>query len=226
MNRLVLIATLVMSLIVNAEMNDSILAFSTPGPDRYADGTRVLNGESYALVWQKAGTEFAGFTADCHAVDEESTKILAVASLAKGGKCPETIFEIDADFAAELANGTFALYLLDTRTSATTLAYYKNGRPSVINAIGTSEGGAINLAKVGLESKIDDPVIVRMAIKDAKIVLTVDGMSEAANYYVVPMQSLGESEVKPSYETQRLGNTLTIDADKGSFFKIIGTRKF
>lgn len=215
-----------LTLSVVAEMNDSILAFSTPGPDKYADGTRVLNGESYALVWQKTGTGCLGFTDDCRAVDEANTKILCVAPLAKGGHCPETIFEIDADFAEELKDGSFALYLLDTRVTPTSLAYYKNDRPSVINAIGTSEGAAINLANVGIESRIDDPVIVGMAVKDAKIVLTIEGMSEAANYYVVPMQTLQEGAAKPSLNTTRSGNTLSIDADEGSFFKIIGTRKF
>ena len=41
----------------------------------------------------------------------------AVAPLAKGGKCPETVFEIDADYAETLKGGSFALYLLDTRVS-------------------------------------------------------------------------------------------------------------
>ena len=33
--------------------NDTILVFSTKGPDTYADGTSVLDGERYALVSQR-----------------------------------------------------------------------------------------------------------------------------------------------------------------------------
>ena len=33
-----------------------IIGFSTTGPDRYADGTTVLDGEVHALVWTRSGT--------------------------------------------------------------------------------------------------------------------------------------------------------------------------
>ena len=39
--------------------NDTILTFSTQGPDTYGDGSTVLDGERYALVWVKDGTAFA-----------------------------------------------------------------------------------------------------------------------------------------------------------------------
>ena len=41
----------------------SYVMFSSTGPDKYADGTPVLDGEVYALVWTKTGTTFAGFNA-------------------------------------------------------------------------------------------------------------------------------------------------------------------
>ena len=37
-----------------AGMNDLIVSFSTPGPDKYADGTEVKVGECYSLVYTKA----------------------------------------------------------------------------------------------------------------------------------------------------------------------------
>ena len=40
---------------VFASMEDKVLHFSTPGPDRYADGTLVVDGECYALVWSPNG---------------------------------------------------------------------------------------------------------------------------------------------------------------------------
>ena len=33
-----------------AAQNDALVSFSTPGPDKYADGTTVLDGEYYAIV--------------------------------------------------------------------------------------------------------------------------------------------------------------------------------
>ena len=44
--------------------NDTLLTFSTPGIDKYADGRRVLDGECYALVWTKDGATFGGIAAD------------------------------------------------------------------------------------------------------------------------------------------------------------------
>lgn len=47
---------------------DTRISFYTEGPDRYSDGTVVLDGESYALVWSKDG-QFDGFTASGRSVD-------------------------------------------------------------------------------------------------------------------------------------------------------------
>ena len=33
-----------------AAIDDALLTFSTVGPDKYSDGTTVLDGECYALV--------------------------------------------------------------------------------------------------------------------------------------------------------------------------------
>ena len=54
------LAFLLITTIVVAGQNDALLAFSTKGPDRYADGTPVQVGEAYALVWSRTGSEFAG----------------------------------------------------------------------------------------------------------------------------------------------------------------------
>ena len=68
---------------------DNLLAtFSTQGPDRYADGTVVKDGESYALVWTKAGATFAGITVTGEAAgDQDLNRVLCVAPLAKDGRC-------------------------------------------------------------------------------------------------------------------------------------------
>ncbi|MBR4523429.1 MAG: tetratricopeptide repeat protein [Kiritimatiellae bacterium] len=99
---------------VHAGIDDAILRFSTPGPDHYADNRLVADGECYALVWSPAGESFAGFNADGTPANESDRLILA-APLAKGGRCPETIFQVPAATYAELADGEWAVCLIDTR---------------------------------------------------------------------------------------------------------------
>ena len=225
--------------------NDTILTFSTQGPDTYGDGTTVLDGERYALVWQRTGTAFAGLTADCKPVDPKNTQIVVVAPLAKDGCCPATVFEIDAAYAATFAGGDFALYLLDTRVEKAELSGAAGVRalPTSVNAVGAvaavgndGEGavatggsarvGAVSLAEVGVYTKIDEPRIDAMRIADAKIELTVSGMSDAAEYMVV--QGAEPGKVGAKMETTIQGDKLIVDKPTGGamFFRVIGARKF
>ena len=99
-----------------ADANDVTIYVWTNGPDKYADGTTVLDGERYALVWS-AG-EFAGFQAD-GALVNASDRVLEIAALAKNGKCSDYIFAIPyTTYDTELKGGNFYLYLLDTRVFA------------------------------------------------------------------------------------------------------------
>ena len=133
--------------------DDMVLSFSTPGVDRYADGRRVKDGESYALVWTAEGATFGGLKSDCEPV-AETDRIVMVAPLAKGGKCPVTVLEIAASEADQYKKGEFSLYLLDTRTKGAdgkvTLASYVNGRPRVVNSFGLSDadGSGIDAGEV------------------------------------------------------------------------------
>ena len=121
-----------------AAIDDALLAFSTVGPDKYADGTTVLDGECYALVWTKNGATFGGIAADGTAV-AETDEIVLLAPVAKGGRCPYVLFQIDSATADRLADGTYGVYLLDTRVAAngtTKPAGVKNGKLSLVNGFG------------------------------------------------------------------------------------------
>ncbi|MBQ8125761.1 MAG: hypothetical protein IJ173_07735, partial [Kiritimatiellae bacterium] len=60
MNKLLTAAcALALSLAAFAAQNDALVTFSTKGPDCYADGTTVLDGECYALCWSKDFANFA-----------------------------------------------------------------------------------------------------------------------------------------------------------------------
>ena len=236
---LALMAFMLTALTCFGAANDLIIAFSTPGVDKYSDGTTVLDGERYALVWAANGKTFGGIKADGTAVDA-ADKVIAIAPVAKDGRCPLTIFEINASFAKALEGGSYSLYLLDTRTSAAELAATVGGKPETVNRLGlvasaseSADGsaltmtaaGAVALGTVGVYTEIESPRITTMKLNGAKIELTVEGMSGAADYFVVPGAKVGEFgealEVKPE------GNVFTVDAaGDAKFFKVIGVRKF
>ena len=121
-------------------IDDKVLRFSTPGPDRYADGSRVLDGECYALVWSPKGTAFAGFNADGTAVSANDRVVLA-APLAQDGKCRDSIFQVPAAEYAALAGGEWAVCLVDTRNSAGVPMGTQDGKPLRVNRWGLVQSG-------------------------------------------------------------------------------------
>ena len=131
---------LLMCCVAFAGMEDKVLRFSTPGPDRYADGSIVQDGECYALVWSPAGQAFSGFNADGTPVSSSDRVVLAGA-LAQGGKCRDAIFQIPAAEYAELEGGEWAVCLIDTRNLADMPTGTQNGKPLRVNRWGVISGG-------------------------------------------------------------------------------------
>ena len=121
-------------------MQDKLARFSTPGPDCYADGTIVVDGECYALVWSPAGTTFSGFNADGTPVSSNDRVVLA-GELAQDGKCPDAIFQIPAKEYEALAGGEWAVCLVDTRNLAGVPTGTRNGKPVRVNRWGIISGG-------------------------------------------------------------------------------------
>ena len=183
-----------------AAINDALLAFSTVGPDKYADGTTVLDGECYALVWTKNGATFGGIAADGTAI-AETDEIVLVAPVAKDGHCPNVLFQIDSAKADALADGTYGVYLLDTRVAAngtTKPAGVKNGKLSLVNGYGLttkatkvgkataggaakaeekdSEGGQVVAAGAAAPKDLPQPKITSIKIEGDYVKLTVQNM--------------------------------------------------
>lgn len=95
-----------------AAANDLVVSFSTPGPDKYADGRTVLDGEYYALVWSK---DLSAFGIDASGAGSGGEVVLK-APVAKNGRCPAVMFEVDASLvSSRYSGGKWAVYLLDTR---------------------------------------------------------------------------------------------------------------
>ena len=131
-----------------AAANDALISFSTKGVDRYADGSAVLDGECYALVWTAAGSNGAAIAADGSVKGGE---IVLTAPVAKGGRCPTVMFEVAADdIETKYKNGTWGVYLLDTRrygadgkaVPAGTVA----GKVRLVNAAGAVPGASVRVA--------------------------------------------------------------------------------
>ena len=133
-----------------AAANDVVLTFSSKGPDKYADGSVVRDGECYALVWRPAGATGAlAIAADGSVVDSTQGEIVLTAPVAKNGRCPTIAFQIAASYASAREGGTWSLYLLDTRTFAAdgtvSLAGTANGRAKAVNAAGAVDGAAVQV---------------------------------------------------------------------------------
>lgn len=115
-----------------AGKDNVVVTFYSNGIDTYADKTPVRDGETYALVWTPDGAKFQGINANGDAV--KPSKVALRAPVAKNGKCPFIKFEIDEQYVKEnYPNGTWDVYLLDTRTFKEEL---ENGKP-----VATGVGG-------------------------------------------------------------------------------------
>ena len=135
------------SAFAHGSMQDKLARFSTPGPDRYADGSIVRDGECYALVWSPTGTAFSGFNADGTPISSTDRVVLA-GELAQGGRCPEAIFQIPASVYEELEGGEWAVCLVDTRNVNGVPTGVRNGKPLRVNRWGIIAGG-VNITEAG-----------------------------------------------------------------------------
>lgn len=238
------VAAAAVGMAATAMPNDTLLSFGTSGTDRYADGTRVLDGECYAVVWTKEGASFGGLTDKAETI-ADTDRLVLVAPIARGGRCPQAVLEIPADMMSAYEGGLFGLYLLDTRVRAedgsVSLAALKNGVPETVNSVGAaasadSKSGEsvgnqmcaadpVALEKVGVHTEIAAPRITAIRIEGARVKLTVEGMSPAADYFVVPAMKPGEAV--PVVDAKLENGAFTFPrTNPGSLYKVIGARKF
>ena len=222
--------------------NDAMVSFSTKGPDKYADGATVLDGECYALVWTAPNSAGLTVAADGTASGGE---IVLAAPVAKGGRCPKVIFEVNADdMAKKYKGGSWSVLLLDTRRwgadgvarPAGTVA----GKVTLVNATGEVSGGSVNVATASSSSvsAVAAAVASATAVPEGTPSPTITGIRvEGANVFVtvrgtVPHLAYGlksgetPSEVSEPAGAPRSGEEsgeiiLVAPAKKGGgFFKV------
>ena len=221
-----------------AAANDMLVSFSTKGPDKYADGSTVMDGECYALCWSKDFSKFA-IKSDGTA---DGGDILLKAPVAKGGRCPTVMFEVSADLAeGKYAGGEWAVYLLDTRSfsvdgkavvrGASAKVVNTSGRVSQADSVGVAASGTLaGLAAAASDvtegTDVPKPTITGIKVVGGNVYVSVKG--------TVPFLAYGLSEgATPGSVTESVGETAAgrVSADDeiilvapakkgGGFFKV------
>ena len=204
---------------------DLNISFSTPGPDQYADGTTVLDNEYYALVWTPAN-------------GGDQTIVCAVKA-AKDGRCVPVLFTVLAADVEEknYNDGTFGVYLLDTRVFATD----ENGDTKVTGLAGkfdadsqnvkvavadgiVSTGGAIVTADASKGVSADGydlaalevpvPRVTKIEVENANIVVTV---ADTVPFVAYTLQA--GSDVKKSFSVPPAATCA--NGNKGGEIKLV-----
>lgn len=210
------VAALAAGLAVAAQ-NDALITFSTPGPDKYADGDTVMDGECYALVFTPKGSSGAVFAADGTV---EGGEIVLVAPVAKDGKCPKVLFQVDAEkIKTRYSKGTWGVYLLDTRKWGDDGKPYvsgvKNGKVTVVNASdrvatpklslatgtissysGVGEAMAATGSALPGEAEATRPVVTGIRIEGGNVFVSVKGTLPYLQYSLFAGDTPAGADVK------------------------------
>ena len=208
-----------------AGMNDLLITFSTPGPDKYADGKEVLDGESYALVWTGAdGTQ----------------KTVLTYPGAKDHRCPPVLFVIDENNVTNYNGGTWGVYLLDTRDYETdpegkTLAKREDGQPTVVNVKAAVLDGIANTSTMAAATAsgavaadsydIPKPIVTAIKVEGAYVYVTVKDVVPCLEYTLKSGSDTQNFAIPEGVEKDASSTvkeiTLTVPKTEGAqFFKV------
>lgn len=229
---------------VFASESNTFISFSSTG-DTYADGTPVIDGEWYVLISSSDGS-FGGFNSD-GTVAVEGQKVHCLAPLALDGGCRDTFFQITPENACK--DGYYAIYLLDTRTSATTVAstkeeVYANLKGWTQAAKGGSNANSIYASNTTIDSSKFDISASDLADAEenpAKItdisfdgdnaVITVENMHPALSYRVKYGASLDDVKTASTSNATNLQGpdnrsfstkaTFIISKEDANFFRVV-----
>ncbi len=217
-------------------IEDSVIVFSTKGPDTYADGSRVLDGECYALVWTADGV-FEGFSADGRLLDAKD-RLLIVSPIAKNGRCPKVMFQIPAASAASY--GKYDVFLMDTRVSSASGAVAPRGAAEggmvLVNGYGrvpadvalskpspTVENAVVAKNAAAVPSGTRQPRIKSMRVEGNEVVLDVENVPG----FVRVQRGLRPTATDiagAAVETSGTGDSVTLRAPKmgdSGFYRVI-----
>lgn len=245
MNRLSIVATMALAAFA-AMADDGWLSFSTEGPDTYCDGTPVLKGESYALVWT-ANEAFGGIAADGSPAVEGDRVIVSAPVAKEGAKgmhCPEVIFQVKRSTLDELGDaGRFSVVVLDTRVkSGETVAPAprSGGRPLLVNGWGevsaeirsvtagtVDEGegdGKCASVMARAPSGVQQPKVKSISLDGDNAVLTVENLGGYVRAQGGTDTSASDTTGPAQADESGADITLVMPkpGEKSGFFKVIG----
>ena len=191
---------LVAATMFGAEVKDQLtLAMSTPGPDTYADGSPVLVGETYLLVYVKQGAVFGGVQTDGSLVDPLNNVIVTSGQAVEGAKCGYKAIQYPAATYPE--GGSWVIVVLDTRKADGTLGglVAAQGASAASGAVSAlSLGAAGGTAAAGLSAAdpapspagTPQPEIAAVQVGDGRVNLRIKNFSDTALYEVQSATSL------------------------------------
>ena len=224
--------------------SDLTVTFATQGRDRYADGTTVLDGEKYALVYAKKKSIFQGFMTSGQLVDPTNNVLVYCEGRAKDGLCPQTqvvITDREID-----PSGTLYVVLLDTRAPDGTvggdnlvLGYAIAGETKGFSGgkVGSGDGivlgnrpdGSTQIDTPSLPpSDIPAPVITAIHVADGEAHIHFNN-SRGDVYYALAQKKNGKDWINSSFNAYRKGGSklqdvvsLSAPADEDfKLFKVI-----
>jgi len=193
----------------------SWVIFSSEGPDCYADGTEVMDGEYYALIYSEGpNSVFKGFDTTGKLIDDVQDTIVGMAPLAENHACRPVLFVVDKNGQNPYTNGVFEVYLLDTRVKAQdgtvtvaerdpdtgdfvsvggyepVKAQIKSNTMTNLSSADALDGsGAI---ETGLPAEFNQPTITGFTVNelDDQVVVTVTNTVPSVRYTVAGGQTL------------------------------------
>lgn len=223
----------------------SYVMFSSTGPDLYADGTPVLDGEVYALVWTQAGCEFAGFNADGTLVNPDTSKLVSAVPNATDGHCPPHMYMLTGTNSDLNATGSFSVYLMDTRVKTaagtTTVAGVDENGKVVVDAVNTTtaiakevKGGAFvasdatsaaGAVVTAVPINAPQPTITAVKVVGGQVIVKVANTVPYLQYGIsagkTPSQ-LDQTDLVDGVNGTAEGLTLIVDDPaENRFFKVI-----
>ena len=211
-----------------AGMDDLLISFYTPGPDKYADGTEVQVGECYSLVGTK---------------DDDTQDVVLNYQTLTAGKCSPVVYMVDKVTASKYVK--WSVYLTDTRDFANDgkpAGLDDNGQPKIkpnvqapiVASVATSDGFATATTKEGVPAGAYDldavgvpqPKIEGIRVANAKVYVTVSNTRPFVGYALVYGNDVTKFSTPPQTGTNGDVSTdgvieLIADQKEGAqFFKV------
>ena len=179
-----LVAALALGLMGGTAMaaeNDVVVTFGTKGGvDHYADGTAVMNGERYALVYAEDPAQVV-FSATGEVT---GGTLVTVLPCAVNGSCPFMGVQVSAALGLSVRDN-FRLFLLDTRVSnGETVTLAAGGQhPTSISGYAPVDGANITVTKMSeLPADFPKPRFSNIDVLEDSVVLTVENTVDYVRY--------------------------------------------